>query len=97
MNFLVCIGFLMSLKDTPLITAFARKAGHVLTPSVLDYTRRATWAWGIFMAFNTLISLITVFLPLSVWTFYNGFVSYILIGTMFAGEYFVRKRCAHAR
>ena len=97
MNFLVCMGFFMSLKDIPLIAVFAQKMGHPMTPKVKAYTRKATIAWGIFMAINTLISFVTVFLPLSFWMIYNGFVSYILIGSMFAGEYFVRQRSVHAR
>ena len=96
MNFLICSAFLLSLKGTPLITVFAEKMGHSLTPDVLSYTRKATWAWGIFMAINTLVSLITVFLPLSYWTFYNGFLSYILIGLMFGAEYLCRRRSACA-
>ena len=95
MNFLVCTAFLLSLKGTPLITVFAEKMKHPLTPDVLNYTRKATWAWGIFMAINTFVSLITVFLPMSYWTFYNGFLSYILIGLMFGAEYLCRRRSSY--
>ena len=91
--------FAASLFGKPLLEIFAEKAGYALDAAGRRYARKATLAWAIFMAANTLVALATVFLPLSVWTIYNGGVSYALIGLMFAGEYCVRRRarkCADA-
>ena len=95
MNMLVCFSFWISLKDKPLITLFAEKMGHKITPNIAHYTRKATIAWGIFMIFNTLVSFVTLLTPMWFWTLYNGLISYLLIGIMFAGEYLIRRRCQH--
>ena len=96
MNILVFFGFALSLKKTPLLTLFAQKMGYNLTPSVIQYTRKATIAWMIFMLCNTFISLLTVFLSDAIWCLYNGLISYILIGLMFICEYVFRKRSQNA-
>ncbi len=95
MNLFICLTFGLSLKDKPLITTFAEKIEKHMTDEIRLYTRKATWAWTIFMAFNTLISIMTLFLPTIYWTIYNGCLSYILIGMMFLGEYLVRRRSIH--
>ena len=92
MNSCVCAIFALSLKKTPLITKFAQKIRkEPLDTKTLNYTRNATKAWAIFMLVNTFISLITVFLSNEIWTIYNGFISYMLIGMMMLSEYIVRK------
>lgn len=92
MNAAVASVFAVSLFRKPLIEIFAEKMGHELDDAARAYTRKATLAWAIFMAANTLVSLISVFLPLSVWTIYNGAISYALIGLMAAAEFLVRRR-----
>lgn len=93
MNTSMCAIFALSLQKTPLITKFAQKMQtKPLNQSELDYTKHATFAWAIFMFVNTVISLITVFLSNEIWTLYNGFISYILIGTMMFAEYIIRKK-----
>jgi uncharacterized membrane protein len=64
---------------------------HDLTDQEIKYTKNATLAWAIFMACNTIISFITLFLPMKIWVLYNGFISYILIGVMMISEYITRK------
>ncbi len=92
MNTAVCTIFTLSLKKTPLITQFAQKMQkEPLNQEKLIYTRKATKAWAIFMFMNTVASLITVFLSDEIWAIYNGFISYILIGTMMLSEYIIRK------
>jgi len=95
MNIFVCLTFGLSLKGKALLTIFAEKMGKKLTKEVEIYTRKATCAWTIFMALNTFISIITLFLPTIYWTIYNGCLSYMLIGLMFLGEYLVRRRTFH--
>lgn len=96
MNGMCCLRFLFSLKTTPLVEVFARKMGTPITKEVQIYTRQATLAWTLFLGMNTLISFSTVFMGMDVWIFYNGFLSYLLIGAMMAGEFFIRKRRQHA-
>lgn len=99
MNAAVAGIFAASLAGTPLIAVFAKKMGYELNDAAeRNYARKATLAWAVFMTANALVSLATVFLPLSVWTVYNGGISYVLIGLMMCGEYVVRRkvqgRCA---
>ncbi len=55
------------------------------------YCRAVTLAWCGFFALNGLASLATALWGSDeVWALYNGFVSYLLMGAMFAGEYAVR-------
>ena len=92
MNASVCAIFALSLRKTPLITQFAQKmCKEPLDAKTLTYTKDATMAWAIFMLINTILSLITVFLSNEIWTLYNGFISYILIGIMMLTEYIIRK------
>jgi len=95
MSALVCFSFWISLRDKPLITAFAEKMGQEMTPEVICYTRKVTIVWGIFMALNTAVSLITLMTPMWFWTLYNGLIFYILMGLMFVGEYCIRRRVQH--
>ena len=92
MNGLICLSFWMSLREKPLITLFAEKMGHKPTQKMLVYTKKATIAWGVFMGINTIASVFTLFMPLWIWTLYNGLISYILIGIMFGAEYLIRRR-----
>ena len=99
MNACMCAIFALSLNKKPLITKFAEKLqSRPLNKHEVQYTTKATIAWVIFMAINTVVSFITVFLSNQIWVWYNGLISYILIGTMMLGEYIVRKKvnkCSH--
>lgn len=61
-----------------------------MPPPVVAYTRRVTQVWCGFFAMNASIALYTVFLSLKAWTLYNGLISYVLMGTLFAGEFIYR-------
>ena len=99
MNASVCAIFALSLRKTPLVTQFAQKMRHEpLNKETVIYTCQVTKAWAIFMFANTLISLATVFMTNEIWALYNGFISYVLIGTMMLTEYIVRRgkrKCSH--
>ena len=57
------------------------------------YTRRVTQIWCIFFIFNGGIALITaLWSSFEVWSLYNGLIAYILMGTLFLGEYLIRIR-----
>lgn len=96
MNSTICAIFALSLNKTPIITKQAMLAHkQPLDNKTKTYTKHATLAWAIFMACNTIVSFITVFLPDVYWVWYNGFISYILIGTMMLCEFFIRKVIVH--
>ena len=60
------------------------------------YTRRVTQVWAGFFLFNGIAAAYTALeMPIEIWAIYNGFVSYMLIGILFGGEYAVR--CAFRR
>lgn len=96
MNSAICLIFFSSLQKKPLITYFAEKMNHKITPEVAKYTRQVTIAWGIFMLFNAIISFLTIFISDFVWAFYNGFISYLLIGMVFLIELLFRRKYTHA-
>ena len=84
--------FFISLfsKET-VIQRFARAIeGGSLDDFTKIYTRRLTYVWCVFCFVNLSISIATVFMAEKWWALYNGFISYIALGTMFAVEYIVR-------
>ena len=74
-----------------IIEIIARIQDKDLPSEAIEYTKKVTIIWCIFFIINCLISLYTTFYcSLEIWTFYNGFISYLLIGTLFACEYLFR-------
>lgn len=90
--FIFLVFFISSFSKETVIQKFAKLTEPNIKPKALEYTRKLTYYWAIFTFFNFLISLWTVFLPQKIWSIYNGIISYILVGSFFAIEYFVRKR-----
>jgi uncharacterized membrane protein len=86
--------FVYSLIVPPsMIERIARLREPELPAIAMDYTRRVTQVWCIFFAINGAIALITVLWATeATWTLYNGFIAYLLMGLLFAGEYSVRWR-----
>jgi uncharacterized membrane protein len=78
---------LASLQDKSL-----REAGPARDKAE-PYCRKVTQIWCCFFSINALINFYTAIwaTPL-VWTIYNGFISYILIGVLLLGEMVVRRR-----
>ena len=65
--------------------------------SIAGYCRKVTKVWIAFFIFNGTMAALTIFSGSdSLWSFYNGGVSYMLIGLLFAGEFIVRKRVQKA-
>ncbi len=84
--------FASSLKQPQtIIERLARLQEPNLPQSGVEYTRKVTQVWCLFFLFNGLTALYTCFLPMEIWTLYNGLISYILIGTLFAVEWIVRQ------
>ena len=64
-----------------------------LPSQAIAYTRRVTQVWCVFFVINGTIALFTaLYASSALWWFYNGFVAYLFIGLLFAGEYWVRRR-----
>jgi uncharacterized membrane protein len=85
------LAFARSLFSTPLIEKFARLKEKDLPPQAVAYCRKVTVAWCVFLAVNGLIALDSaLFRSDAWWTLYNGLISYILMGCMFAGEFLIR-------
>lgn len=77
-------------KET-LIERLARIQEPDLPESGVRYTRTVTKVWCGFFLLNGTIAFTTCFMPLAVWTLYNGLISYILAGCLFLSEWFIRQ------
>ncbi|MAP94787.1 MAG: hypothetical protein CMK07_07540 [Ponticaulis sp.] len=85
--------FVVSLFNPPtMIERFARIAEPHLPEDGVRYTRRVTEVWCGFLFCNMLVALWTaVFASFELWALYNGFISYVLMGALFSGEFLFRK------
>ena len=84
--------FTYSLLVPPsMVEQFARRLEPNLTPQSVTYTRRVTQVWCVFFALNGGVALVTaLWASAATWSLYNGFVAYLLMGVLFAGEYGIR-------
>jgi len=84
--------FVYSLIVPPsTIEQLARLQDPNLPSAAIAYTRRVTQVWSVFFALNGAIALYTaLFSSMAQWSFYNGFLAYLLMGVLFAGEYCTR-------
>jgi uncharacterized membrane protein len=75
-----------------MISRFARHVRGTLSPAILLYTRRVTWAWCGFFAGQILVSLgLFLFAPVAVWSIFVNLLNLPLLVAMFAAEYLVRR------
>jgi uncharacterized membrane protein len=84
--------FAFSLIRPPtIIERIARLREPDLPPSAIPYLRNVTLVWLGFFLINALISTTTAISgSLELWALYNGLISYILMGALFAGEFIIR-------
>ncbi len=84
--------FAASLRwGPPMVERIARLAEPGLPDAARPYLRRVTAVWVAVLVGNATIAGWTVFYgSLEEWTIYNGFISYLLLGSVFAGEMLVR-------
>ena len=84
-NFAIFWLFFSSLfTNETIIQKFARLSEGTLTEPVKIYTKNLTYVWCVFLFLQFLCSVITCFLSDTVWIVYNGFLSYVLLGSFFA-------------
>lgn len=86
--------FATSLKyGPPMIERFARMQEPELPEAAIRYCRKVTQVWVGFFVFNGSIALATaLYGDINLWTLYNGLISYVLLGMLFAIEFLVRLR-----
>ena len=90
-NILMFSLFFASLwQKESMIERFARLHESELPDYAVTYTRTVTRVWCVFFVINGTISLFTSFIGLDIWTLYNGLISYLLAGGLFACEFAVR-------
>lgn len=87
------IVFAYSLIAPPsMIERLARLHERNFPLAAVGYTRRVTQVWCLFFMLNGAIALYTaLFASMAQWSFYNGFLAYLLMGILFAGEYCARR------
>ncbi len=79
------------LYPPSVIERISQLVGLQVDGPAVPYTRRLTMVWTGFFVINAGIAAYTALLAsTSVWAWYNGLISYLLIGLMFAVEYPVR-------
>ena len=84
------------LSPTSFVERLARIRQPNLSPAGVAYTQKVTWMWSIFFLINGSIAAFTaLWASNEVWTLYNGFIAYLLVGILFGGEWIVRQRLNH--
>ncbi len=79
-------------RGPPMVERFARLQDPDLTPAEVAWCRLWTWIWCVFFCLNAAIGLSLAALgALLAWATYNGLVSYVVMGLLFALEYAIRK------
>ncbi|MDP3821738.1 MAG: hypothetical protein Q8R33_09700 [Burkholderiales bacterium] len=90
---LLCLAFGKSLQmgRTPMVTGFARLVHPTMSPALIAYTRRVTWAWTLYFGTISALSLLLFWLaPVAVWSAFANLLGFPLLALMFIGEYAVR-------
>lgn len=89
LSFLAIFGY--SLYKPPSVVEVIARLHEELDEQGIAYTRRVTKVWCGFFIINALIATGTIFHEdEQVWLLYNGFISYLLMGLLMAGEFAVR-------
>lgn len=77
----------------PLVELLARVSEPDLPEKGVRYTRRVTQVWCVFFIINGSIALFTaLYGDMTLWTAWNGMISYLLMGSLMAGEWLVRRK-----
>lgn len=96
-TFLVTFGSTLFFEPT-IIFRFAALQDKTIRGSLAEkqieaYCRKVTIVWCVFFICNGAVAAYTAFFASDfVWSVYNGGISYILMGLLFAGEFLVRRQ-----
>ena len=81
------------LQGTPVVEKLARLQEPNLPATAIVYTRKVTFLWCGFFMINGAIALYTsLYSSFEWWAWYNGGISYLMMGVLFAAEWLVRQR-----
>ena len=97
-NAILLLLFAYSLFAPPtVVERLARITEPQLDAAGIAYTRRVTQVWCGFFIVNGAIALTTCLSgDITLWTLFNGGISYLLMGALMGIEWIVRKRIRHA-
>jgi len=91
LGMLLLFGFSL-ISGPSMIERFARLQEPDLSPDGVRYTHRVTQIWCAFFVANGIAAAWSaVYASREQWAFYNGFLAYLLMGVLFAGEWLVRQ------
>jgi uncharacterized membrane protein len=77
--------------ERPIVERFARLQAEDLSPAEVHYCRSVTKLWcGFFVANGSVALFLALARDIESWALFTGLISYILIGTLFGGEYLYR-------
>lgn len=86
-----CVFSYSVYKGPSIIETLARITEPDLNEQAIKYTQSVTIVWCVFFIINGSVALYTsLYTSLDVWTFYNGFIAYIVMGLILAVEWLVR-------
>ncbi|MFY9344562.1 MAG: hypothetical protein WAT39_18870 [Planctomycetota bacterium] len=90
---LLAFGSTLRRGGMPMVERFARMHEPDLSVPKQAWCRTWTWIWCAFFVVNGTTALVlAVAAPLSWWAWYNGSLVYVVMGTLFATEYVMRRR-----
>jgi uncharacterized membrane protein len=86
------LAFARTLRTGPTVAeSFARMQHADMTAAEIAHCRVVTQAWCVFFAANAAVAAwLALFASLETWTFYTGFLAYVVMGAMFASEFVYR-------
>lgn len=91
--FLAVFGWSLRAGSMPAVERFARLQEETLSAEQAAWCRLWTIVWCVFFVANGTTALVlAVAAPMSWWATYNGLVAYVLMGTLFAIEWTMRRR-----
>lgn len=92
-NGVLALSFGYTLYNPPTLPARMAQLQHgFMTPAIEQYTTGITIMWIGFFCFSGSLALITaLWMSREWWLLYNGLISYLLIGALFAVEYAYRR------
>ena len=92
-NIFFLILFASSLRTPPTVIERVARLRHPnLSPRGVRHTRQVAVVWCFFFVLNGMAALYTAMVStMKVWTLYNGFIAYLLMGVLFGLEFLVRK------